>query len=153
MSYLLIYGFMNMGAFAILILLCSSDNRREELDDYKGLAKTNPMAAFLMLIFMFSLTGIPPTAGFIGKFYLLKSALAAGYTYTVLLAVIFSAISAYFYLRLVRYMYMEDPQEEFVATDSPGITVALGISAIGVLWLGILPGSVLSWASRALLVF
>ncbi len=153
MSYLLIYGFMNMGAFAILILLCSSDNRREELDDYKGLAKTNPMAAFLMLIFMFSLTGIPPTAGFIGKFYLLKSALAAGYTYTVLLAVIFSAISAYFYLRLVRYMYMEDPQEEFVATYSPGITVALGISAIGVLWLGILPGSVLSWASRALLAF
>ncbi len=153
MSYLLIYGFMNMGAFGVLILLCSSDNRREDLSDYKGLAKTNPMAAFLMLIFMFSLTGIPPTAGFIGKFYLLKSALAAGYTYTVLLAVVFSAISAYFYLRLVRYMYMEDPQEEFVATYSPGLTVALGISAIGVLWLGILPGSVLGWASHALLVF
>ena len=153
MSYLLIYGFMNMGAFAILILLCSSDNRREELDDYKGLAKTNPMAAFLMLIFMFSLTGIPPTAGFIGKFYLLKSALAAGYMCTVLIAVFFSAISAYFYLRLVRYMYMEDSKEEFVATYSPELTAALAVSAMGVLGLGILPGSLLDWASKSLIGF
>lgn len=151
MSYLLIYGFMNMGAFAIVILLCSSENRRESLDDYKGLAQTNPMAALLMLIFMFSLTGIPPTAGFIGKFYLLKSALAAGYTGTVLLAVLFSAISAYFYLRLVRYMYMEEPQEEFTAIYSPGLTAALVISTIGVIGIGILPGSLLDWASKALI--
>ena len=151
MSYLFIYGFMNMGAFAIVILLCSSENRRESLDDYKGLAKSNPIAALLMLIFMFSLTGIPPTAGFIGKFYLLQSALAAGYTYTVLLAVLFSAISAWFYLRLVRYMYMEDPQEEFTATYSPGLTVALAISAMGVIGIGILPGSLLDWASSALI--
>jgi len=151
MSYLFIYGFMNMGAFAIVILLCSSDNRRESLDDYKGLARSNPVAALLMLIFMFSLTGIPPTAGFIGKFYLLKAAIAAGYTYTVLLALVFSAISAYFYLRLVRYMYMEDPQEEFTATYSPGLTAALAISAIGVIGIGILPGSLLSWASKALI--
>lgn len=151
MSYLLIYGFMNMGAFAIVILLCSSENRRESLDDYKGLAHSNPITALLMLIFMFSLTGIPPTAGFIGKFYLLKSALAAGYTCTVLLAVLFSAISAYFYLRLVRYMYMEEPQEEFTATYSPGLTAALAISTLGVIGIGILPGSLLSWASRALI--
>jgi NADH-quinone oxidoreductase subunit N len=151
MSYLFIYGFMNMGAFAIVILLCSSDNRRESLDDYKGLAKSNPVAALLMLIFMFSLTGIPPTAGFIGKFYLLKAAIAAGYTYTVLLAVVFSAISAYFYLRLVRYMYMEDPEEQFTATYSPGLTAALAISTIGVIGLGILPGSLLSWASKAII--
>ncbi len=151
MSYLFIYGFMNMGAFAIVILLCSSKNRRESLDDYKGLAKSNPMAALLMLIFMFSLTGIPPTAGFIGKFYLLKSALAAGYTYTVLLAVVFSAISAYFYLRLVRYMYMEEPQEEFTATYSPGLKAALAISTTGVIVIGILPGSLLDWATKALI--
>ena len=151
MSYLFIYGFMNMGAFAIVILLCSSKNRRESLDDYKGLAKSNPMAALLMLIFMFSLTGIPPTAGFIGKFYLLKSALAAGYTYTVLLAVVFSAISAYFYLRLVRYMYMEEPQEEFTATYSPGLKAALAISTTGVIVIGILPGSLLDLATNALI--
>ncbi|MEA3466987.1 MAG: NADH-quinone oxidoreductase subunit N [Thermodesulfobacteriota bacterium] len=153
MTYLFIYGFMNMGAFAIVILLCSADNRRESLEDYKGLAKSNPMAAFLMLIFMFSLTGIPPTAGFIGKFYLLKAALAAGYTYTVIIAVIFSAISAYFYLRLVRYMYMDDPQEEFVAQYSPGLTAALALSTIGVIGMGILPGSFLNLAARSLIGF
>ncbi|HID70937.1 MAG TPA: NADH-quinone oxidoreductase subunit N [Desulfobacterales bacterium] len=153
MTYMFIYAFMNMGAFAIVILLCSKGNRRESLEDYKGLAKSNPIAALLMLIFMFSLTGIPPTAGFIGKFYLLKSALAAGYTYTVLIAVIFSAISAYFYLRLVRYMYMEDPSEEFVVQYSPGLTAALALSTIGVLGMGIIPGTVLNIASKSLIGF
>lgn len=149
MNYLLIYGFMNMGAFGIVILLCSRENRRESIEDYKGLSKTNPMAAFFMLIFMFSLTGIPPTAGFIGKFYLLKAALAAGYTTAVIIAVIFSAISAYFYLRLVRYMYMDDPEEEFTAHYSPGLTTALIISAAGVLGLGIIPGILVDWAARS----
>lgn len=153
MSYLFIYGFMNMGAFGIVILLCSKGNRRESLKDYKGLAKSNPVAALLMLIFMFSLTGIPPTAGFVGKFYLLKAALAAGYTWTVLIAVIFSAISAYFYLRLVRYMYMEEPQEEFIARYSPGLTAALALSVIGVIGIGILPASILSWAAKSLIGF
>lgn len=153
MSYLLIYGFMNMGAFGVVILLCSGDNRREALEDYQGLAKTNPMAAFLMLIFLFSLTGIPPTAGFIGKFYLLKAALAAGYTLPVILAVIFSAISAYFYLRLVRYMYMDEAREEFVAHYSPGLSIALFISAVGVIGIGLVPGSLLEWAARSLVCF
>ena len=153
MTYMFIYAFMNMGAFGIVILLCSKGNRRESLEDYKGLARTNPMAALLMLIFMFSLTGIPPTAGFIGKFYLLKSALAAGYTYTVLIAVIFSAISAYFYLRLVRYMYMEDPNEEFVVQYSPALTAALALSTIGVIGMGIIPGTFLNIAAKSLIGF
>ena len=153
MSYLFIYGFMNMGAFGIVILLCAQGNRRESLADYKGLARSNPMAAFLMLIFMFSLTGIPPTAGFIGKFYLLKAALAAGYTWTVILAVLFSAISAYFYLRLIRYMYMEEPQEEIITHYSPGLTTALALSAIGVIGIGIFPASLLNWAARSLIGF
>lgn len=153
MTYMFIYAFMNMGAFAVVILLCSKGNRRESLDDYKGLAKTNPVAALLMLIFMFSLTGIPPTAGFIGKFYLLKSALAAGYTYTVLMAVIFSAISAYFYLRLVRYMYMEDPNEDFIVQFSPGLTAALALSTLGVIGMGIFPGTFLNIAAKSLIGF
>ena len=153
MCYLIIYGFMNMGAFGIVILLNSKGNRRESLEDYKGLAKSNPVAALLMLIFMFSLTGIPPTAGFIGKFYLLKAALTAGYTYTVIAAVLFSAISAFFYLRLVRYMYMEEPLEQFTACYSPGLKAALAVSAFGVLGIGILPGSILGWAARSLIGF
>ena len=151
MTYLLTYGFMNMGAFAILVLLATPGNRRESLEDYKGLAKTNPMAAFLMLIFMFSLTGIPPTAGFIGKFYLLQAALGAGYTMTVIGLVIFSSISAFFYLRVVRYMYMDDPQEEIKLEFTPGISAALGIALIGVLGIGMLPGSVIGQAASAIL--
>ncbi len=151
MTYLLTYGFMNMGAFAILVLLAGPGNRRESLEDYKGLAKTNPMAAFLMLIFMFSLTGIPPTAGFVGKFYLLKAALGAGYTMTVIGLVVFSSISAFFYLRVVRYMYMSDPQEEISLDFTPGISAVLGIALLGVLGIGLLPGSVIGQAATALL--
>ncbi len=151
MTYLLTYGFMNMGAFAILVLLAGPGNRRESLDDYKGLAKTNPLAAFLMLIFMFSLTGIPPTAGFVGKFYLLKAALGAGYTMTVIGLVVFSSISAFFYLRVVRYMYMSDPQENISLDFTPGISAVLGIALLGVLGIGMLPGSVIGQAATALL--
>ncbi len=151
MNYLLFYGFMNMGAFAILILISSSTSRNESLTDYKGLAKTNPMAAALMLVFMFSLTGIPPTAGFIGKFYLLKAALAAGYTNTVIMAVIFSAISAFFYLRVVRYMYMSDPKEEKQIEYSLGISTVLGIALLGVIGYGLFPGSIIGRAAGALL--
>ena len=116
----------------------------------KGLAARSPIAAALMLVFLFSLTGIPPTAGFIGKFYLLKAAFAAGYTLTVVGAVLFSAISAYFYLRVVRYMYMTDPQQNASVQYSIGMIVALGLCLIGVVGLGLFPGSLLDWAARAL---
>jgi len=149
MSYLFIYLFMNLGAFAILMLLATPDHPGESLDDCKGLAARNPMAAVLMLIFMFSLTGIPPTAGFIGKFYLLKAAFAAGYTLTVVFAVLFSAISAYFYLRVVRYMYMSEPQQIPALQYSPGMLTALGFCLLGVVGLGLFPGSFLDWAVTA----
>ena len=100
---------------------------------------------------MFSLTGIPPTAGFIGKFYLLKAALGAGYTMTVIGLVVFSSISAFFYLRVVRYMYMSDPQENISLDFTPGISAVLGIALLGVLGIGLLPGSVIGQAATALL--
>ena len=103
-----------------------------------------------MLVFMFSLTGIPPTGGFIGKFYLLKAAFAAGYTLTVVLAVIFSAISAYFYLRVVRYMYMHDSEQTAGLTITRGMATALGVCLLGVLGLGFFPGALLDWTVGAL---
>ena len=152
MSYLGIYLFMNMGAFAILMLLATPDQPHESLEDCKGLAARSPLAAALMLIFLFSLTGIPPTAGFVGKFYLLKAALSAGYPLTVVGAVLFSAISAYFYLRVVRLMYMTEPQESQALTFSPGMVAVLGICLLGVIGLGVFPGSLLDWATGALSV-
>jgi NADH-quinone oxidoreductase subunit N len=150
MTYLCIYLFMNMGAFAILMLLATPDQGNESLDDCKGLAARQPLAAALMLVFLFSLTGIPPTGGFIGKFYLLKAAFDAGYTLTVVGAVLFSAISAYFYLRVVRYMYMSEPQSSAPLSFSPGMATVLGICLLGVLGLGFFPGSLLDWATGAL---
>lgn len=149
-TYLVIYLFMNLGAFAILMLLAVPGATRESLDDCKGLAQRHPLAAALMLVFLFSLTGIPPTGGFIGKFYLLKAAFTAGYTLTVVGAVLFSAISAYFYLRVVRLMYMCEPDTTNPLVLSPGMTTSLGLCAIGVLGLGMFPGSLLDWTIKAL---
>lgn len=150
MTYLVMYLFMNIGAFAVLMLLAAPGRAGESLDDCKGLAARNPLAAALMLVFLFSLTGIPPTGGFIGKFYLLKAAFAAGYTATVVGAVLFSAISAYFYLRVVRYMYMDEPRQTDVLHVSPGMSAALGLCLLGVLGLGVFPGSLLDWTLAAL---
>ncbi len=150
MNYLMIYAFMNVGAFAVIIMLRSEGFKGDNIDDYQGLSKTHPLAAMLMLIFMFSLTGIPPTAGFIGKLYIFMSAINAGYTWLVVIAVIFSAISAYFYLRIVMYMYMRDPKETVTLTTSFSNGVALGITAVAVLFIGILPSSLLDLARAAI---
>ncbi len=157
MSYMFIYAFMNIGAFAIVIMLRSkarSDSTRrlapsfrgEELSDYEGLAKRHPLASALMLLFMFSLAGIPPTAGFIGKFYVFMETIKAGYTYLAIIAVIFSVISAFFYLRIIMYMYMKEPKEEVELTTSHSMNFALAVTAIIVIILGIFPSVLLSFA-------
>jgi NADH-quinone oxidoreductase subunit N len=142
-NYLMIYAFMNLGAFAIVIALRSEGFQGEDLDDYQGLAKTHPLASALMLIFMFSLTGIPPTAGFIGKFYVFMEVIRAGYTPLAIIAVVFSAISAFFYLRIVMYMYMKEPQREVVLTNSPAMSIALAFMSAMVLVLGVFPSLLL----------
>lgn len=150
MNYLMIYAFMNIGAFTVIIMLRSEGFRGDSIYDYEGLSKTHPLAAALMLIFMFSLTGIPPTAGFIGKLYLFMSAVNAGYTWLVVVAVIFSAISAYFYLRIVMYMYMREPRVAVRLASSPGTSIALGITTVAVLLIGVLPSFLLGFARTAI---
>ena len=149
LNYLFIYAFMNIGAFAVVIMLRSEGFKGDNISDYEGLAKTHPLAAALMLVFMFSLTGIPPTAGFMGKFYLFMSAISAGYTWLAVTAVIFSAISAYFYLRIVMYMYMKEPKTAVQLSVSPGIALALAITVIAVLIIGVLPSAVINFARIA----
>jgi len=143
-SYLMIYTFMNIGAFAVVIMLRREGFQGEHLDDYMGLAKSHPGAAAFMLVFMFSLTGIPPTAGFIGKFYVFMEAINAGYTYLAIIAVVFSAISAFFYLRVVVYMYMRDPKEEVVLSGSPSMNLALAVTATMILIIGVFPSVLLN---------
>jgi NADH-quinone oxidoreductase subunit N len=153
LNYMLIYAFMNVGAFAVVIMLRTEGFAGENISDYEGLAKTHPTAAALMLIFMFSLTGIPPMAGFMGKFYLFMSAIHAGYTWLVIVAVLFSAISAYFYLRIVMLMYMKEPKEAVALNSAPGLGLALAVTAAAVILIGILPGKVLALAQLAVASF
>jgi NADH-quinone oxidoreductase subunit N len=153
MNYLFIYAFMNIGAFAIVIMLRTEGFKGEEISDYEGLAKSHPLASALMLIFMFSLTGIPPTAGFVGKFYLFMAAVNAGYTWLAIVAVIFSSISAYFYLRIVMNMYMKEPRAEVKLSTSLASGLALTVTILAVLLIGVLPSGVIGMARAAVMGF
>jgi NADH-quinone oxidoreductase subunit N len=153
MNYLFIYAFMNIGAFAVVILLRTENFKGEDISDFEGLAKTHPFASVLMLIFMFSLTGIPPTAGFIGKFYLFMSAVHAGYTWLAIVAVVFSTISAYFYLRIVMLMYMGEPKAEVALTTSTSTGITLAVTTLAVLLIGVLPSGLIELARTAVAGF
>lgn len=150
MNYLMIYTFMNMGAFAVVIALRRKGFSGENLQDYAGLSRKHPAAAALMLIFMFSLTGIPPTAGFIGKFYVLMEAVYAGYLYLVIIAVIFSAVSAFFYLRVVKFMYMDEPETEIVLSMSKPLGISLAVTAVMILFIGVYPEPLLNFVRASL---
>jgi NADH-quinone oxidoreductase subunit N len=150
MNYMFIYTFMNIGAFAVVIMLRSEGFRGEDLSDYEGLAQSHPLTSALMLVFMFSLTGIPPTAGFVAKFYVFMEAINTGYVSLVIIAVIFSVVSAFFYLRVVMYMYMKEPKGKVRLTPSVPMSLSLAITTLMVLVLGIFPSYILEFAKRAI---
>jgi NADH-quinone oxidoreductase subunit N len=150
MLYVCIYALMNMGAFGVVIMLRKAGERGEEIGDFAGLGKTNRTAAFLMLIFMFSLTGIPPMAGFVGKFYIFKSAVQAGLVWLAVAGVLFSAVSAYFYLRIIMIMYMKEPKGTFDLTTSPSLALALAVSVTAVIVIGVYPTDLLNFARASI---
>ncbi|RMD88828.1 MAG: NADH-quinone oxidoreductase subunit N [Calditrichaeota bacterium] len=138
--YLLTYTFMNIGAFGMISFLSSREKEYLEFDDFKGLAFQRPLAAVVMAVFMFSLAGIPPTAGFMGKFYLFSAAVKANQVPLVILGVINSMISLYYYLGLVVVMFMKDSAKEKLPTvTSPAVAFSLLIAVIGTLGLGLFP--------------
>ncbi len=150
MLYVFIYSFMNMGAFGIVIMMRKAGARGEEISDFAGLGKTNKMTAFMMLIFMFSLTGIPPTAGFIGKFYIFKSAVQAGLVWLAVAGVLFSSISAYFYLRVIMLMYMSEPNGKFELVTSPSLAIAIAVAVAAVAIIGVYPDYILNFARSSI---
>jgi NADH-quinone oxidoreductase subunit N len=137
--YLLIYAFMQLGAFAVVILLRRSDVAGEELKDFSGLAFRNPFAAFAMLLFMLSLGGIPPTAGFMGKFWLFSAAIDAQYYWLAVIGVLNSAISLYYYVRIVVFMYLKKEAIGSEPTTSPALAVVLGVAVAATLLIGVYP--------------
>jgi NADH-quinone oxidoreductase subunit N len=155
MLYLVVYSFMTLGAFAVIAMLRKGGVEGDEIEDYAGLAKRQPVAAFLMLAFMASLAGIPPTAGFIGKFYLFMAAVKADLAWLAVVGVLFAAVSAYYYLRVVMVMYMREPEASGIEPRlavSPALTVALACAFAGVLVFGLYPNPLVSLATQAVLI-
>jgi NADH-quinone oxidoreductase subunit N len=147
--YLLIYTFTNIGAWAVIVALRRKDVIGEHIDDMAGLFFKHPAAAVLMLIFLLSLAGIPPTAGFIGKYYLFAAAIETGHNVLAVIAVLNAAISLYFYLRIVVSMFMRDATEKTGLTFAPGVTMALGVALIFTLLIGIYPDPFIALARHA----
>jgi NADH-quinone oxidoreductase subunit N len=144
--YLLAYAFMNMGAFGVITLLGRNGEEYSSLSDFSGLGLKSPAMGLAMAIFMFSLAGIPPTAGFMGKFYIFASAVKSGFVWLVVLGAINSVISIYYYLRVIVTMYFSAPAEnpDILPSSTPPLTVALSVAATGVLVMGVFPS--LFWA-------
>ena|SRR3989338_1385665 len=151
--YVLSYTFMNIGAFAIVIILSQKGDEFIQINDYAGLGLKHPLLAIAMSIFMLSMAGVPPTAGFVGKFYIFSAAIKSGYIGLAIIGVINAVISVYYYLRIMVIMYMKEPSREFSPlTISPLIIAAIVISVIGTLQLGIFPSKVMEMAQQSILI-
>src|SRR5438067_3232556 len=137
--YLMVYSFMQLGAFAVVVMLRRADVVGDELKDFSGLASRNPFAAFAMLLFMLSLGGIPPTAGFMGKFWLFSAAIDAHYYWLALIGVLNSAVSLYYYIRIVVFMYVKKETLGSEPTTSPTLAVVLAVAVIATIVLGVYP--------------
>jgi NADH-quinone oxidoreductase subunit N len=150
--YLLIYTFTNIGVWAVIVALRRKDVIGEHIDDMAGLYFKHPVAAVLMLIFLLSLAGIPPTAGFIGKYYLFAAAIQTGHNALAIVAVLNAAVSVYFYFRIVVSMFMRDATEKTGLTFAPGLNMALGVAIIFTMLIGIYPDPFIALARQAIIL-
>ncbi|MCJ7547212.1 MAG: NADH-quinone oxidoreductase subunit N [Deltaproteobacteria bacterium] len=149
--YLLAYVFMNIGAFTVVILLGKKGKENTLISDYTGIGYHHPLLAIAMTIFMFSLAGIPPTAGFMAKFYVFSAAVKANYYWLAIIGVLNSAVAAYYYLRVLIYMYFREPEKEpAIRGFAPAAVLAIIIAVWGVLNMGILPSLFLTLARQSI---
>jgi NADH-quinone oxidoreductase subunit N len=139
MFYTVIYVLTSLGSFGMLLYLSSKGFECENLEDVKGLNRRNPWYAFLMLIAMFSLAGVPPTAGFYAKLAVLSAAVSAGQVWLAVVAVIFSLVGAFYYLRIVKLMYFDDPKDMAPFAGQGDMRLLLSLNGLALLVLGILP--------------
>ncbi|HEV8143810.1 MAG TPA: NADH-quinone oxidoreductase subunit N [Methylomirabilota bacterium] len=148
--YLFAYTFTTAGTFGVLCLCERAGEEAVEVGDYAGLGRRHPLLAGALALFLLSLVGIPPLAGFVGKFYLFGAAVQGGYVWLTVIAVLNSAVAAYYYLRVIVYMYMREPQGP-AAVWSPSFAggVALAVAAAGVILLGVMPAPFAELAQSA----
>lgn len=149
--YLTVYLFMNMGAFAAVIALGKKDEEHLELDDYAGIGFKYPWIGATLTVFLLSLAGFPPTGGFLAKFYIFSAAVRQGLESLVIIAVLASLVSVFYYLRIVIYMYMKDPLRDVdINLNNPALFLVLFLCLYGVLQLGLFPKNVLILINQAL---
>jgi NADH-quinone oxidoreductase subunit N len=139
MFYMVVYVLMNLGAFGMILLLSRVGFEAENLDDFKGLNQRSPWYAFLMLLLMFSMAGVPPTVGFYAKLAVLQAVISAGYLWLAVVAVLFSLIGAFYYLRLVKLMYFDTPVDTAPIAPRGDVRLLLSANGLAMLAFGILP--------------
>ena len=144
MFYAVIYVLMTLGGFGMIMLLSREGFEADNLNDFKGLNQRSPWLAFMMLLLMFSMAGVPPTVGFYAKFSVLNAALQAGHLTLVIAAVIFSLIGAFYYLRIVKLMYFDAPESHEKLYMQPDSTLLVSINGLAVLMLGIMPNTLMA---------
>src|SRR5256714_10140847 len=148
--YTITYALMNIGAFGVVSMLAKNQNDPQTLDDIAGLGFRRPFAGAALMICMFSLSGLPPTAGFIAKFYIFKTAIDSGHTTVAIIGILTSIVSVYYYLRVVYYLYMKEPAEGYaVPVGGVFATGALAISIIGIFVIGLFPTPLFQMAGGA----
>jgi NADH-quinone oxidoreductase subunit N len=147
----MVYTFMNLGAFLVLVALRRQNIIGEELDDISGLMHKSPGYAVLMLIFLLSLAGIPPTAGFIGKYYIFLSLIQTGHYVLAVVATLYVAVAIYYYFKVVRCMFTGEQAEKAPLASSFGLRLALGVTGVLTLLIGVYPEPFLRIAQTSLM--
>jgi len=148
--YIASYVLMTLAGFGIILMLSRKGFEAEKLDDLKGLNQRSPWSAFLMLIVMFSMAGVPPTLGFYAKFAVLQAALQAGFLWLVVFAVLMAVIGAFYYLRVIKLMYFDEPQDQHLIQAPMDMRVVLSINAFALLVIGLMPQGLMSLCGYAI---
>ena len=150
MYYTLAYAIMGMGGFGMILLLSRKGFEADKIDDFRGLNERSPWFAFIMLILMFSMAGVPPTLGFYAKLAVLKSVVDAGLIWLAVLAVVFSVVGAFYYLRIIKVMYFDKSEDSEPLRSPADMRTTLSINGVLVLFLGIIPSPLLNLCTRIL---
>ena len=148
--YVIVYVIMSVGAFGMLLFLSRAGFDCENLDDLKGLSKTSPWYAFIMLMLMFSMAGLPPAVGFYAKLSVLWAVIDAGFLWLAVVAVVFSLIGAFYYLRIVKLMYFDQALDHSPLNPSAGMRWVLSVNGLAILVLGLLPGGLMALCVNAI---
>jgi len=150
MFYVAVYVLMNLGTFGMILMLARSGFEADQLDDYRGLARRAPWQAFIMLLLMFSMAGLPPMVGFYAKLTVLAAVVDIGLVWLAVFAVMMSLVGAFYYLRIVKLMYFDEPVDTAPVTATADARVLMSVNGLAVLALGLMPQPLMAWCLLAI---